>query len=81
MVNKFEEIAGAPSAFPCINNHPKIHHEIFVYGGSTTTRTLHSRAGDKLAEGKSSRATTAVSSTMRALTKEKHSLSLLKASC
>ena len=35
MVNKFEEIAGAPSAFPCINNHPKIHHEVFVYGGST----------------------------------------------
>ena len=24
MVNKFEEIAGAPSTFPCINNHPKI---------------------------------------------------------
>ena len=35
MVNKFEEIAGAPSDFPCINNHPKIHHEVFVYGGST----------------------------------------------
>ena len=34
MVNKFEEIAGGPSAFPCINNHPKIHHEVFVYGGS-----------------------------------------------
>ena len=34
MVNKFEEIAGAPSAFPCIKNHPKIHHEVFVYGGS-----------------------------------------------
>ena len=36
MVNKFEEIAGAPSAFPCINNHPKIHHEVFVYGGSSS---------------------------------------------
>ena len=36
MVNKFEEIAGAPSAFPCISNHPKIHHEVFVYGGSSS---------------------------------------------
>ena len=35
MVNKFEEIARTPSAFACINNHPKIHHEVFVYGGSS----------------------------------------------
>ena len=37
MVNKFKEIAGAPSDFSCINNHPKFHHEGFVYGGSKST--------------------------------------------